>query len=178
MLKQAGVSGVNTAYDILNGAVIFPTGRVICFAARVTIFHTYVTHNGASHLHYTISLIITSMYIKQLMLVHGNVDMCQADYLSHCSSYETFVLMSNYVNHVIISSEINTHAGWCFCFLNKWWWRHTMGRLSALQSHPERIHQLPGDKGASKPRLPHYDDVIMGAIASQITSLTIVYSTV
>ena len=27
-------------------------------------------------------------------------------------------------------------------------------------------------------RLPHYNDVIMGAIASQITSLTIVYSTV
>ena len=26
--------------------------------------------------------------------------------------------------------------------------------------------------------LPHYDDVIMGAIASQITSLTIVYSTI
>ena len=28
------------------------------------------------------------------------------------------------------------------------------------------------------PAAPHYDDVIMGAIASQITSLTIVYSTV
>ena len=27
-------------------------------------------------------------------------------------------------------------------------------------------------------RRPHYDDVIMGAMASQITSLTIVYSTV
>ena len=30
----------------------------------------------------------------------------------------------------------------------------------------------------AKPPLKHYDDVIMGAIAAQITSLTIVYSTV
>ena len=34
------------------------------------------------------------------------------------------------------------------------------------------------NKEANKNRQPHYDDVIMGAMASQITSLTFVYSTV
>ena len=67
--------------------------------------------------------------------------------------------------------------GWWFETLSHSWWRHCNGKPP-----------VTGPKGTSNAeprcflcRLPekavHYSDVIMGAMASQITSLAIVYST-
>ena len=55
---------------------------------------------------------------------------------------------------------------------------HYIGNLSYLLNHWNSFkHRTPPDN-TTNTQFPYYTDVIMGAIASQIISLTVVYSTV
>ena len=56
------------------------------------------------------------------------------------------------------------------------WWRYDMKPSSSLLTLCERNPTVTGDLVINN--TPHYNDVIMSAMTSQITSLTIVYSTV
>ena len=70
------------------------------------------------------------------------------------------LLRANYIQHWIISQFKRTHL-----------------RLSSAKLHFVQTWMCHGWHGQYL-TISHYDDAIMGAIGSQITSLTIVYSTV
>ena len=79
--------------------------------------------------------------------------------------YEHRTQMSglNWIHNAVPSKNITILYGIIAIFL--WQWR-TLSLCNSLETSPIRFH------------IHHYGDVIMGAIASQITSLTVVYSTV
>ena len=99
---------------------------------------------------------------------------------SCCSGFHLFINLSHYL--------LGTAP----------WWRHDMETLSTLLALLRGIHGSPVDSLHKRPvmcsygglfhwpiyvsqgplLLTHYNDVIIGAIASQITSLTIAYSTI
>ena len=81
-----------------------------------------------------------------------------------CSNWEPLSMLLPVLRHVVSFSNGNVTCElswkfWC------WFWHQI-----AIKSHWNFVSDWPGGY--------HYNDVIMGTMASQITSLTIVYSAV
>ena len=77
----------------------------------------------------------------------------------------------------ITTNESSALLSICSTFINGWWITHTRTVLrKEFPYHAGKSFHIMASWHESTPG--HYNDVIMSAMASQITSLTIVYSTV
>ena len=91
-------------------------------------------------------------------------------FMRHLASIETSLVAWHLRSHLQSSCDIIINCN-CSCWCGEMVFTDCLWLVASLCRHTELAMLCPQSDRR------HYDDVIMGAIESQITSLTIVYST-